>query len=68
MRGGSFRDEEIRAGTRLAWNLTDDVVLELSGGKLLWRETTFHDGQTGFVGEAETSSSIYAGLGLRVSF
>jgi len=68
LRGGSFRDEEIRAGARLAWNLTDDVVFELNGGKLLWRETTFHDGQTGFVGETETSSPIYAGLGLRVSF
>ncbi len=31
-------------------------------------EATFKNGQTGFVGETELDSPIYAGLGLKVGF
>jgi hypothetical protein len=68
LHGGSFRDEEIRAGGSLAWRVAKGVELELELGKILWRETTFHDGQTGFLGETELSSPWYAGLGLKVGF
>ena len=68
MSGGSFRDEEIRAGATLAWRVSEGVELELAAGKILWREATFKNGQTGFVGETELDSPIYAGLGLKVGF
>lgn len=68
LNGGAFRDEEIRAGGRLDWRVGDDVSLELEAGQILWRETSYFDGDAGFLGESEPSSSPYLQLGFSMSF
>jgi hypothetical protein len=68
LNGGSFRDEEVRAGINLGWHATDAIRLELSVGKMLWREVRFHDGQAGYLGEAELGKKEYAAFGMRVTF
>ncbi len=68
LNGGSFRDEEVRAGLNIGWQATDDIRLELSAGKMLWREVRFHDGQAGYLGEAELGKKEYAAFGLSVTF
>lgn len=68
LNGGSFRDEEIRAGAVLRWHMTEHVALRMTVGKMLWREVRFSDGNTGDLGETELSSPVYAGIGMKVSF
>lgn len=68
LNGGSFRDEEIRLGGSLAYQVSEGVQLEVAGGKILWREVVFHDGDAGYIGETELSSPYYVGLGIEVSF
>jgi hypothetical protein len=68
LHGGSFRDEEIRGGIALGWQVTDAVQFDASIGKMLWREVRFHDGDAGFVGETELGKELYASFGLKVSF
>jgi len=68
LHGGAFRDEDIRAGATLGWKASDNVRIELEAGKVIWRETRFYDGQSGLIGEFETSSPTYLRLGLRLSF
>ncbi len=66
--GGSFRDEEIRLGGSIAWEVREGVTFELSGGQILWRELVFHDGDAGELAETELNPPYYMGLGLKVSF
>lgn len=68
LNGGSFRDEEIRAGATLGAQISEGIQFELQAGKVLWREVVFHDGDAGYLGETELSSPLYVGLGLKVSF
>jgi len=65
---GSVRDEEVRAGASLGWRPSENVLLELVVGKVLWRELRFHDGVAGDLGESEVNGSLYLGLGLDVGF
>ncbi len=68
LNGGSFRDEEVRAGLSLRWRASDRMEFELNAGKMLWREVRFSDGVAGDLGETELSNPVHVGLGLKASF
>jgi hypothetical protein len=68
LHGGSVRDEEIRLGGSLAWEVGGTVELEIEAGKLFWRELVFNDGLAGRVAESETGSPLYLRFGLSLSF
>lgn len=61
--GGALRDEDIRAGLGLEWQIDEGVALSVSGGFSAWRELTVFD-KSGHATEDEIDPSPFVAFSL----
>jgi hypothetical protein len=62
--GGVFRDEEIRVTAGLDWLFSEDAMLGIEVGKVMWNEFTVLDQGGALVGTTEADPAPYIGFSL----
>jgi len=63
--GGVYQDDQITLTAKLERRLGEHATLALSGGAVLWQESTFLDGTGAKLGEVETDAGLIGAISLR---